>query len=685
MTGKFKLVSPFKPKGDQPAAIKALCEGIKAGKAGQTLLGVTGSGKTFTAASVINELNRPALIISPNKVLAAQLYSEFKTFFPDNAVEYFVSYYDYYQPEAYIPSSDTYIEKDASINDHIDKLRLKATSSILSRRDTIVVASVSCIYNIGSPDNFAKLCLHMRRGDAYDRRELTRRLVAIQYERNETEFARGMFRMRGGIIDIFPADMETAYRVELGAKIESIREINPLTGDTLKELKEVVICPATHFVAEPVEVERAVRAIEAELADRLKELNASGKLLEAQRIEQRTRYDLEMIRQAGYCHGIENYSRHLSGRPPGERPLCLLDYFPKDFLLFMDESHVSAPQIRGMYQGDRSRKQTLVDFGFRLPSALDNRPLKFDEFEALRPATIFLSATPGPYETALTGKENTVEQIIRPTGLVDPDVSILPAQGQIKALIGEIEQRVAKKERSLVLTLTKKTAEDLSEFLAEKKIKAKYIHSSMDTLQRLDILRDFRKGEFDVLVGINLLREGLDIPEVTLVAILNADNEGFLRSDTTLVQISGRAARNLTGKVLLFADRETDSMKRAMGEMARRRVKQLAYNREHNIKPETIRKKQMEYDELHTQEKRAAFHLVGAVAAADVNMGNIKGIMKELEKQMKDAADNLNFELAKELRDRLFEVRDMAAAGYGPGVTKEAKKQRGKDVKKQGN
>ncbi|HBW22418.1 MAG: excinuclease ABC subunit B [Elusimicrobia bacterium GWA2_56_46] len=667
MGEKFRLVSPFKPKGGQPAAIKALCGGIKAGKANQTLLGVTGSGKTFTAASVITELNRPALVISPNKVLAAQLYSEFKTFFPDNAVEYFVSYYDYYQPEAYIPSSDTYIEKDASINDHIDKLRLKATSAILSRRDTIVVASVSCIYNIGSPDNFSKLCLHLRRGDAYDRRELTGRLVAIQYERNETEFARGVFRMRGGAIDIFPADMETAYRVELGDRIESIREIHPLTGDTLKEHKEVIVYPATHFVAEPAELERALCAIEAELAGRLKELNAGGKLLEAQRIEQRTRYDLEMMRQTGYCHGIENYSRHLSGRPSGERPLCLLDYFPKDFLLFMDESHVSAPQIRGMYHGDRSRKQTLVDFGFRLPSALDNRPLKFSEFEAMRPATVFMSATPGPYELEVCGKEDIVEQIIRPTGLVDPEVTILPARGQIRTLIGEIEKRAAKKERSLVLTLTKKTAEDLSEFLAEKKIRARYIHSSMDTLQRLDILRDFRKGDFDVLVGINLLREGLDIPEVTLVAILNADNEGFLRSDTTLVQISGRAARNLKGKVILFADRETGSMKRALGEMSRRRLIQLAYNKEHNIKPETIRKKQMEYDELHTQEKRAAFHLVGAVAAADVNKGNIKGIMKELEKQMKDAADNLNFELAKELRDRLFELRDMGAGRRGAG------------------
>jgi len=660
MSEKFKLISPFRPKGDQPAAIKALCEGIKAGKANQTLLGVTGSGKTFTAASVIQELNRPALILSPNKVLAAQLYSEFKTFFPQNAVEYFVSYYDYYQPEAYIPSSDTYIEKDASINDHIDKLRLKATSSILTRRDTIVVASVSCIYNIGSPDNFSKLCLHARVGEPCDRRELTKRLVAIQYDRNETEFARGTFRMRGGTMDIFPADMETAYRLTLGDKIESIKEINPLTGDTLREHKEAIIYPATHFVAEPGELEKAIAAIEAELADRLKELNAAGKLLEAQRIEQRTRYDLEMIRQTGYCHGIENYSRHLSGRPPGERPLCLLDYFPKDFLLFMDESHVSAPQIRGMYQGDRSRKTTLVDFGFRLPSALDNRPLKFDEFEAMRPATVFVSATPGPYELVLCGKTNIVEQIIRPTGLVDPDVQILPAQGQIKALIGEIEKRVAKKERSLVLTLTKKTAEDLSEFLAEKKIRAKYIHSSMDTLQRLDILRDFRKGDFDVLVGINLLREGLDIPEVTLVAILNADNEGFLRSETTLVQISGRAARNLTGKVILFADRETGSMKRALDEMARRRVKQLAYNKAHNIKPETIKKKLHEFDELHTQEKRAAFHLVGAVASADVNKDNIKGIMKELEKQMKDAADNLNFELARELRDRLFELREMA-------------------------
>ncbi|MBI4802398.1 MAG: excinuclease ABC subunit UvrB [Elusimicrobia bacterium] len=661
MSFKFRLVSPFKPKGGQPAAIKALCEGIRAGKASQTLLGVTGSGKTFTAASVINELNRPALIISPNKVLAAQLYSEFKTFFPHNAVEYFISYYDYYQPEAYMPATDTYIEKDASINDHIDKLRLKATSSILSRRDAIVVASVSCIYNIGSPDNFSKLCLHLRKGAPCDRRELTRRLVAIQYERNNTEFVRGTFRMRGGLIDIFPADMETAYRVELGDRIESIREINPLTGDTLKKHTETIIYPATHFVAEPVELERAIGAIEGELAERLKELNAAGKLLQARRIEQRTRYDLEMIRRTGYCHGIENYSRHLSGRAAGARPLCLLDYFSKDFLLFMDESHVSAPQIRGMYHGDRSRKQTLVDFGFRLPSALDNRPLRFDEFEAIRPATVFVSATPGPYELELCGAENTVEQIIRPTGLVDPEVTVLPAQGQIKALIGEIEKRSANKERSLVLTLTKKTAEDLSDFLAEKKIRAKYIHSSMDTLQRLDILRDFRKGEFDALVGINLLREGLDIPEVTLVAILNADNEGFLRSDTTLVQISGRAARNLTGKVILFADRRTGSMERATAEMDRRREKQLAYNKKHNIKPETITKKQMEYDELHTQQKRSAFSLVGAVAAADVNRNNIKGIMKELEKQMKDAADNLNFELAAELRDRLFELKDLPA------------------------
>jgi len=456
--------------------------------------------------------------------------------------------------------------------------------------------------------------------------------------------------------------METAYRIELGDGIERIAEIDPLTGDVVKELGEAVIYPATHFVAEPAEVERALGAIEAELAVRLKELNAAGKLLEAERISQRTRYDMEMIRQAGYCHGIENYSRHLSGRPAGERPLCLLDYFPKDFLLFMDESHVSVPQIRGMYHGDRSRKRTLVDFGFRLPSALDNRPLTFDEFEALRPATVFLSATPGPYETALCGKADVVEQIIRPTGLVDPDVRVLPARGQIKALISEVERRAAKKERSLVLTLTKKTAEDLSEFLAGKEIKAKYIHSSMDTLQRLDILRDFRNGDFDALVGINLLREGLDIPEVSLVAILNADNEGFLRSDTTLVQISGRAARNLAGEVLLFADRPTDSMKRAMREMDRRRALQLAYNKEHGIRPATVRKKQMDFEELHTREKRSAFRLVGAVASADVNKGNIRTIMKELEKQMRDAADNLDFELARELRDRLFELRDMAAS-----------------------
>ncbi|HAT72436.1 MAG TPA: excinuclease ABC subunit B [Elusimicrobia bacterium] len=659
MAGRFKLVAPFKPSGDQPAALDALCAGIKAGKANQTLLGVTGSGKTFTIAAMIERLQRPALIISPNKVLAAQLYSEFKTFFPDNAVEYFVSYYDYYQPEAYIPASDTYIEKDASINDHIDKLRLKATTSILTRPDTIVVASVSCIYNIGSPENFSEMCVNIKKGQRLDRKELTRILVKINYERNEMEFSRGTFRLRGAHLDIFPADAETAWRVEMSDAVESIKEINPLTGDTIKELPEIWVFPATHFVTTTGEVETAARAIEAELAGRLAELNKQGKLLEAQRLDQRVRYDLEMIRQAGYCNGVENYARHLANRAPGTRPDCLFDYFKKDFLLFVDESHVTVPQIRGMYAGDRARKQTLVDFGFRLPSALDNRPLKFDEFEAIRPSTVFVSATPGPYELATCPKADIVEQIIRPTGLVDPEVSILPVTGQIKALTLEIEKRAAKKERTLVLTLTKKTAEDLSAYLGEKGLKARYMHSDMDTLERLDILGAFRKGEFDALVGINLLREGLDIPEVTLVAILNADNEGFLRSETTLIQISGRAARNLCGEVILFADRITGSMARAMAEMKRRRTKQVAYNKKNHIEPRSIIKKFVEFEELRTQAKRQGL-AVAEPLPKNMPRSGMKAMAAEIEARMKEAADNLNFELAAELRDRLLELREMA-------------------------
>ncbi len=671
MEGRFKLEAPFKASGDQPAAIEALAKGVLGGKANQTLLGVTGSGKTFTMAALVQKLQRPALVISPNKVLAAQLYSEFKTFFPENAVEYFVSYYDYYQPEAYIPSTDTYIEKDSSINDHIDKLRLKATTSILTRKDTLVVASVSSIYNIGSPENFSELCLHLKVGNKADRRELTRFLVSIHYDRNETAFERGTFRMRGANLDIFPGDSDTAWRVQLGDTIEAVKEIDPLTGDTIRELKETWIFPATHFVSTAGEVETAAASIEAELAERLNVLKGQGKLLEAERLSQRVRYDLEMIRQTGFCSGIENYSRHLANRAPGSRPDCLFDYFKDDFLLFIDESHVAVPQIRGMYEGDRARKQTLVDFGFRLPSALDNRPLKFDEFETLRPSTVFVSATPGPYELQHCSKDDIVEQIIRPTGLVDPEVKIMPVTGQIKSLTEEIARRAAKKERTLVLTLTKKTAEDLSDYLKEKGLKARYMHSDMDTLERLDILGDFRKGEFDALVGINLLREGLDIPEVTLVAILNADNEGFLRSETTLIQISGRAARNLCGEVILFADRMTGSMERAIAEMKRRRDRQVAFNKKHNIKPQSIVKKFVEYEELRTQAKRQGI-AVAEPLPKGLSKSGAQAMAGELERRMRDAADNLNFELAADLRDRLMELREMS------GIKLKAVKSRGK-------
>ncbi len=659
MEGRFRLTAPYKPAGDQPAAIEALAKGILGGKTNQTLLGVTGSGKTFTMAALVEKLQRPALVISPNKVLAAQLYSEFKTFFPDNSVEYFISYYDYYQPEAYIPATDTYIEKDSSINDHIDKLRLKATTSILTRRDTLVVASVSSIYNIGSPENFSELCLHLKVGNKADRKELTRFLVSIHYERNEMAFERGTFRMRGANLDIFPGDSDTAWRVQLGDTVESVKEMDPLTGNTIRERKEIWVFPATHFVSTAGEVETAAASIEAELAERLAALKGQGKLLEAERLSQRVRYDLEMIRQTGFCSGIENYSRHLANRAPGSRPDCLFDYFNGDFLLFIDESHVALPQIRGMYEGDRARKQTLVDFGFRLPSALDNRPLRFDEFEALRPATIFVSATPGPYELQHCSKDGVVEQIIRPTGLVDPEVKVLPVTGQIKSLTEQIAKRAEKKERTLVLTLTKRTAEDLSDYLKEKGLKARYMHSDMDTLERLDILGAFRKGEFDVLVGINLLREGLDIPEVTLVAILNADNEGFLRSETTLIQISGRAARNLCGEVILFADRMTGSMERAIAEMKRRRDTQVAYNKAHHITPKSIVKKYVEYEELRKQGRREGL-AVAEPLPKGLSRSGAQAMAGELERRMRDAADNLNFELAAELRDRLLELRDMS-------------------------
>jgi len=660
---KFELHAPFKPNGDQPQAIKKLLTSLNANSKDNILLGVTGSGKTFTMASVISKLNKPALILSPNKVLAAQLYAELKSFFPKNAVEYFISYYDYYQPEAYIPQTDTYIEKDASINKQIEKLRLKATTSILTRPDTIVIASVSCIYNIGSPENFSKLGIKIEKGQELERRSFTKALIDINYQRNDIDFQRGTFRIRGNIIDVYPADLDTAFRMEFSKLLLCISEISPLTGDELRSLNEVWIYPATHFVSTASEIEKALVSIDKELESRLKELNSQKKLVEAQRLEQRVNYDMEMLRRAGYCHGIENYSRHFSDRPPGSRPDCLLDYFSKDFLLFMDESHVGVPQLAAMHAGDRSRKNTLVNFGFRLPSALDNRPLKFAEFEKLRPKTVFVSATPGKYEKALTLKKNIAEQIIRPTGLVDPEIIILPLKGQIQTLMAEIEKVSAKGEKTLVLTLTKKNAEDLSGFFADKKIKAKYIHSSMDTLTRLDILGEFREGKFDVLVGINLLREGLDIPEVSLVAILNADNEGFLRSETTLIQISGRAARNRCGKVIFFADRVTNSMARAMSEMDRRREKQVAHNKLRHITPQTIKKRILKIKELDGRlKKESAKMIVGDFSDLSINPKNVKRIMADLDKRMKTAADNLNFELAAEYRDRLFELKEMSGA-----------------------
>ena len=685
MAGGFKLAAPFEPGGDQPSAIDTLCRNITAGRHDNILLGVTGSGKTYTMACAIERLGRPALVLSPNKVLAAQLYAEFRQFFPENAVEYFISYYDYYQPEAYIPQSDTYIEKDAAINEQIDKLRLKATTSLLSRRDVIVVGSVSCIYNIGSPDRYAEMCVPLKKGAPLGRTELGSSLIRIHYERNEVEFTHGKFRVRGGTVDIFPPYAQTALRVELaGGVIASIQELNPLTGDTLADISEAWVYPSKHFVATQEAMESAFSAIRAELALRLEELKSQSKLLEAQRLEQRTKYDLEMMEQMGYCAGVENYSRHIDGRSPGARPMTLMDYFrhggrEKDFLVFIDESHVGVPQIRGMYEGDRSRKQTLIDFGFRLPSALDNRPLKFAEFESLLPATVYVSATPGPYELEKTigktaaaegfcraaGHEGVAEQIIRPTGLVDPPVSIQPTKGQIAHLAEKIRERAKRNERSLVLALTKKTAEDLSSYLVGQGIKARYLHSDIETLERIDILNALRRGEFDALVGINLLREGLDVPEVSLVAILEADNEGFLRSETTLIQISGRAARHAGGEVILYADRITGSMQRALAEMERRRNRQLAYNKEHGITPRTIIKASREMDELRKENRNAGLGVLHSLEKESLSPESLPKLLESVEVQMKRAAENLDFEMAAALRDRLFELRDMAS---GPGA-----------------
>lgn len=658
---KFKLVSKFKPAGDQPKAIDALTNNILAGKTRQTLLGVTGSGKTFTMANVITRLNRPTLILSPNKVLAAQLYGEFKQFFPENAVEYFISYYDYYQPETYIPQTDTYIEKDSAVNEHIDKLRLKATTSLLTRKDVIVVASVSCIYNIGSPDSFREMRIYVKKGAEMTRSQLSGRLIKIQYHRDEMEFTSGNFRMRGPFTDIMTPYSQNALRVEIAGKtIAHIYEIHPITGNVLAELDEAWIYPAKHFVATDEDTQSAIDNIRRDLDLRHAELLKMGKELEAYRLKQRTEYDLEMLQQAGFCPGIENYSRYIDGRKPGERPACLLDYFKKydDFLMMVDESHVSLPQVRGMFNGDRARKQMLVDFGFRLPSALDNRPLKFDEFEKLLPSTIFVSATPGPYELTVCGN-NIVEQVIRPTGLLDPKVYMHPTAGQIDHLVEKINEHKARGERTLVLALTKKTAEDLSAYFTEKNIKTRYLHSDIEALDRVEILKDFRQGKFDVLVGINLLREGIDIPQVGFVAILGADNEGFLRNTTTLIQISGRAARNADGEVVLYADRKTDSIKYALNEMNRRRALQEAYNKEHHITPKTIQKTEVELKEFEQQTKSSAFGILSDTLPTPT-LKNLKSVEKDIEQQMLQAAEALNFELAAELRDRLYELRQMS-------------------------
>jgi len=652
----FKLVSDFQPAGDQPQAIEELTEALLAGEKHQVLLGVTGSGKTFTMANVIANLNKPVLVISHNKTLAAQLYAEFKTFFPENAVEYFISYYDYYQPEAYIPQTDTYIEKDASINEHIDRLRLKATSSLLERNDVIVVASVSCIYGLGNPKDFKEACVYIEKGRTKAREVLLQELVNIFYERNDVDFSRGKFRVRGDTIEIFPAYLETALRIELfGNEIEKISEIHPFTGKVINSKEKIFIYPAKHFVTPRPRLEQALVAIEEELKERLKELRSQGKLLEAQRLEMRTKYDLEIMRETGTCHGIENYSRHLSGRLPGERPACLIDYFSSDFLVIIDESHVTIPQLYGMYEGDRSRKETLVEFGFRLPSALDNRPLKFAEFESLVNRTTYVSATPGPYELK-KAKGEVVEQIIRPTGLVDPEVEVKPTKGQIDNLIKEIEKRVQRKERILVTTLTKRMAEDLAEYLLGKGLKVRYLHSEIEPLERVEILKDLRKGEFDCLVGINLLREGLDLPEVSLVAVLDADKEGFLRSETSLIQVCGRAARNVNGGVILYADYLTGSMQRALTEMERRRKKQIEHNQRHKITPKTIQKAVQELEEFNYRAKEKGVTLVREDGIEYAAKENLPRLIDQLNKQMQEAADNLDYELAAILRDKLIEL-----------------------------
>ncbi|ABN51547.1 MAG TPA: excinuclease ABC subunit UvrB [Hungateiclostridium thermocellum] len=658
---KFKLVSDYKPCGDQPEAIDKLVEGINRGYRGQTLLGVTGSGKTFTMANVIERVQKPTLVIAHNKTLAAQLCSEFKEFFPNNCVEYFVSYYDYYQPEAYIPATDTYIEKDSSINDEIDKLRHSATAALFERRDVIIVASVSCIYGLGDPEDYTDLMLSLRPGMIKDRDEIIRKLVDIQYERNEIDFKRGKFRVRGDILEIFPASSsDKVIRVEFfGEEIDRITEVDSLTGEITGVCSHVAIFPASHYATTKAKMQRAIASIEQELEERVRELKSQGKLLEAQRLEQRTRYDLEMMQEIGFCQGIENYSRHISGRAPGSPPFTLIDYFPKDFLLIIDESHVTIPQIGAMYNGDRSRKESLVEYGFRLPSAFDNRPLTFEEFEKKINQVIFVSATPAKYEREHS--QQIVEQIIRPTGLLDPEIVVKPVKGQIDDLIGEISERVQKNQRVMITTLTKKMAEDLTDYLRELDFKVEYLHSDIDTIERMEIIRNLRLGVFDVLVGINLLREGLDIPEVSLVAILDADKEGFLRSETSLIQTIGRAARNVEGKVIMYADTITDSMRRAIDETNRRRKIQSEYNQKHGITPKSVQKGIRDVIEItKVAEEDAKYFIRGDEDSMDKD--EVLDLIEKLTNEMKAAAAELQFERAAELRDKIAELKKKIGA-----------------------
>ncbi|MED3948022.1 excinuclease ABC subunit UvrB [Priestia aryabhattai] len=656
MKDQFELVSPYQPQGDQPKAIEKIVKGIKEGKQHQVLLGATGTGKTFTMSNVIKEINKPTLIMAHNKTLAGQLYSEFKEFFPNNAVEYFVSYYDYYQPEAYVPQTDTFIEKDASINDEIDKLRHSATSALFERKDVIIIASVSCIYGLGSPEEYKEMVVSLRVGMEKERNQLLRTLVDVQYERNDIDFKRGTFRVRGDVVEIFPVSRdEHCIRVEFfGDEIDRIREVDALTGEIIGDREHVAIFPASHFVTREEKMRVAIQNIEKELEEQLEKLKEAGKLLEAQRLEQRTRYDLEMMREMGFCSGIENYSRHLTLRPAGSTPYTLLDFFPEDFLLVVDESHVTIPQVRGMYNGDQARKQVLVDHGFRLPSALDNRPLKFDEFEQHIKQIVHVSATPGPYE--LEKAPEVIEQIIRPTGLLDPNIEVRPIEGQIDDLIGEIHDRIKRNERVLVTTLTKKMSEDLTNYLKEIGIKVQYLHSEVKTLERIEIIRELRLGKYDVLIGINLLREGLDIPEVSLVTILDADKEGFLRSERSLIQTIGRAARNANGHVIMYADRITNSMDIAINETKRRRSIQEAYNEEHGITPTTIQKEvrgsiraTVVAEDTETYEEAPAFDKLNKKEKAK--------LVEEMEQEMKEAAKALNFERAAELRDMILELK----------------------------